>query len=147
MNAILFFCFLIILAFLLLSISFGLRFYETRNRNKLVSMLRTVTENGGEEQHVNILLDPDAKKDGIEDLIGNLNITGSINRLLSESGLDWTLSRFVMLTGGLFAAGLAGALAVPGSVPVGLRMALASTIAAALPFIYVKKKRSARMAE
>jgi len=147
MNAILFLSFLIILALLLLSISFGLRFYETRNRNKLVSMLRTVTESGGEEQHVNILLDPDAKKDGVESLIGNLNVTGGITRLLSESGLDWTLSRFVILTGGLFVAGIAAGLAIPGSVPAVVRVAAACGLAAAAPLIYVKKKRGARMAE
>ena len=65
MTTIIAFCFLVILALLLLSISFGLRFYESRNRNKLVSMLRTVTEDG-EEQHVNILLDADARKDRAE---------------------------------------------------------------------------------
>ena len=41
MSAIIAFCFLLILALLLLSISFGLRFYESRRRNKLVSMLAT----------------------------------------------------------------------------------------------------------
>jgi tight adherence protein B len=147
MSAILFFCFLVILALLLLSISFGLRFYETRSRNKLVSMLRTVTENGGEEQHVNILLDPDAKKDNVEDLFGSLNVTGNLTKLLSESGLDWTLSRFSLMTGGLFVAGLIGGLAMPGSIPAGIRMLLAASLGAALPLLYVKRKRSARIAE
>src|SRR3981081_4386465 len=124
MNAILLFCFLIILALLLLSISFGLRFYESRNRNKLVSMLRTVSENGGEEQHVNILLDPDAKKNGVEAAFAGLNVIEGLNRLLSESGLDWTLSRFAMLSGGLFIAGVIGALAVPTTIPVAVRMPL-----------------------
>ena len=54
MSAIVAFCFLVILALLLFSISFGLRFYENQRRKKLVSMLRTVTENG-EEHHVNLL--------------------------------------------------------------------------------------------
>ena len=52
MNAIVAALFLIILALLLFSIGFGLRFYEKQRRKRLVSMLRTVTENG-EEHHVN----------------------------------------------------------------------------------------------
>jgi len=55
MSAILAFCFLIIFALLLFTVSFGLRFYENQRRKKLVSMLRTVTENG-EETHVNLLI-------------------------------------------------------------------------------------------
>ena len=37
MNTVVAFCFLIILALLLFSISFGLRFYEGRRRKSLVS--------------------------------------------------------------------------------------------------------------
>lgn len=147
MSAIVLFCFLVILALLLLSISFGLRFYESRNRNKLVSMLRTVTEQGGEEQHVNILLDPDAKKDGLTELIGNLNISGKVIRLLSESGLDWSLSRFVVMTAFLFVTGMIGGLLISPMVPVAIRMLGAGFVAAILPLLYVKKKRSARISE
>ncbi len=56
MNAVVAFAFLVILGLLLFSVSFGLRFYEKQRRKKLVSMLRTVTENG-EEQHVDLLID------------------------------------------------------------------------------------------
>lgn len=147
MNAILLFSFLVILALLLFSISFGLRFYESRSRNKLVSMLRTVTESGGEEQHVNILLDPDAKKDGVEDLFGSFSITGTITTLLNESGLDMSLSKFVVMTGVCCVMGIVGGLAIPGSVPAGIRVPIAAGLASALPLIYVKRKRSARVAE
>ena len=50
MSLILVFCFLTIFTLLLFSINFGLRFYEGQRRKKLVSMLRTVTENG--EEHM-----------------------------------------------------------------------------------------------
>ena len=77
MSAILLFCFLVILALLLLSVSFGLRFYETRNRNKLVSMLRTVSEHGGErfvsEQHHEISL----LCDDIEQTVADLTAKGA----------------------------------------------------------------------
>jgi tight adherence protein B len=144
MTAIIAFCFLVILALLLLSISFGLRFYENRNRNQLVSMLRTVTENG-EEQHVNILLDADAKKDGSDNALGG--ITGRITKLLNESGLDWTTGKFGITTAVAGLAGLIGGLMAPVSAPPSLRMLGAGCIGALLPLMYVKRKRSARIAE
>src|SRR4029077_13242185 len=94
MSAILAFCFLIIFALLLFTVSFGLRFYENQRRKKLVSMLRTVTENG-EEHHVNLLIDDRSQKDVNESVLGALNIGGRIDNLLSESGLDWTRTRLI----------------------------------------------------
>jgi len=147
MTTIIAFCFLVILALLLLSISFGFRFYESRNRNKLVSMLRTVTENG-EEQHVNILMDPDAKKDRVENLFGGANFTDAILKLLSESGLDWTLTKFATMSGIGGLLGTLGGLAAPiSSAPAYVRMIGFSLIGALLPFLYVKRKRASRIAE
>ena len=116
MNVIVGACFSIILALLLFSVSFGLRFYEKQRRKKLVSMLRTVTENG-EERHVNLLVDSNDKKDGIEDLLGSLNITDRIGRLLTESALDWTLTRLFITMGVTFAMGAIGSMWIPISTP------------------------------
>ncbi len=146
MTTIVAFCFLVILSLLLLSISFGLRFYETRSRNKLVSMLRTVTENG-EEHHVNILIDPDAKKDKVESLFGG-GIMKALVKLLGESGLDWTVSRFAMTSGVTFVLGLVGGLIAPiSSAPPSARMLGFGAIGALLPLLYVRKKHSARIDE
>lgn len=146
MTTIVAFCFLVILSLLLLSISFGLRFYESRSRNKLVSMLRTVTENG-EEHHVNILIDPDAKKDKVESLFGG-GIMTALVKLLSESGLDWSVSRFAMTSGATLVVGLiAGLVApIPSAPPVARTLGFGG-IGVLLPLMYVKKKRGARIDE
>ncbi len=83
-NAIAAVSFLLILALLLFSISFGLRFYEKQRRKRLVSMLRTVTENG-EEQHVNLLIDSGDQKSGLDDVLGSLNVTERIARSFCTS--------------------------------------------------------------
>jgi tight adherence protein B len=147
MTAVIALCFFVILALLLFSISFGLRFYESRRRSKLVSMLRTVTENG-EERHVNLLIDADAKQDTIESLFGSANITGRITTRLSESGLGWTLTRFAVTSGVACLVGtMAGFLAPMSSIPPLWRALGAGLCAAFLPFLYVSKKRSARLGE
>ena len=146
MSAIIAFCFLLILALLLLSISFGLRFYESRRRNKLVSMLRTVTENG-EEHHVNLLIDADPKKDGVENLVGSLNISEKIQTILSESGLGWTMTRLAISSGMAFLLGVTAGLLAPLSSPPLVRGLGLGLVASFLPLYYANKKRAKRLDE
>jgi tight adherence protein B len=147
MTAVIALCFLVILALLLFSISFGLRFYESRRRNKLVSMLRTVTENG-EERHVDLLIDPDAKKDTIETLFGSANIIGWITTRLNESGTGWTLTRFAVTSGVACVMGtLAGFLAPISALPPLGRALGFGLCTAFLPLMFVSKKRSSRLGE
>ena len=145
MSAILAFCFLIIFALLLFTVSFGLRFYENQRRKKLVSMLRTVTENG-EEHHVNLLIDDNSKKEGDQSVMGALNVGGSISRLLSESGLDWTRTRLVTMMCVTFILGAIGSAFIPASPYMALRALVVGLVAAYLPVMYVKKRRSSRIA-
>jgi tight adherence protein B len=144
MNAIVALCFLVILALLLFSISFGLRFYEKKRRNRLVSMLRTVTEDG-EERHVNLLVDKPNGKGG--EGPGSLDITGRIGKLLSESGLDWTPTRLVITMSVTFAIGAVGSMWIPIESPPALRALLVGLCTACVPLFYVKKKRNKRIDE
>ncbi|MGA2712196.1 MAG: type II secretion system F family protein [Bryobacteraceae bacterium] len=147
MSAIVAFSFFIIFTLLLFSISFGLRFYEGRHRKRLVSMLRTVTEDG-EDQHVNLLVDGNANRGSAESLLGSLNITSRITSFLNESGLGWTPSRFFTTTGVAFVMGAIVSGFIPvAAVPPALRALGLGLCTGTLPFLYVSRKRSARIAE
>jgi tight adherence protein B len=146
MNAIVALCFLVILALLLFSISFGLRFYEKKRRKRLVSMLRTVTEDG-EEHHVNLLVDKSDQKGGAGEGFGALDVTGRIGKLLSESGLDWTPARLAIMTSATFAIGAVGSMWIPIVSPPALRALLVGLCAAFAPLYYVRKKRNKRIDE
>ena len=146
MTVLVSFSFLTILALLLFSISFGLKFYETQRKKKLVSMLRTVTENG-EEQHVDVLIDESQKKDSAESLFQSLGITSRIALLLSESGLDWTMSRLFTTMGVTFVIGGIIGLRLPIATPFIVRFMLIGFCTAYLPYLYVSKKRSTRLTE
>ena len=146
MTGTIIFCFFVIFALLLFSISFGLKFYEAQRRNKLVSMLRTVTENG-EERHVNLLIDMDARKDSVENLLGSVNLTDRITNLLNESGLDWTLTRFATTSGAAFVAGAIAGLLIPMAASPALKAFGVGALAAFLPLMYVNNKRSKRIAD
>jgi tight adherence protein B len=140
MNAIVALCFLVILALLLFSISFGLRFYEKKRRKRLVSMLRTVTEDG-EEHHVNLLVDSSDKKGGD----GSIDIAGRTRQLLNESGLDWTPSRLAIMMSVTFAIGAVVSMWIPIAAPPALRALAVGLCTAFVPLFYVKKKRSKRI--
>jgi tight adherence protein B len=144
MNAIVAFSFLVILAFLLFSISFGLRFYEKQRRKKLVSMLRTVTENG-EEHHVNLLVDQADQKSGVDDLLGSVNITERIKKMLSESGLDWSLTRLMITMGVTFVIGALVSMWIPLQSPPAVRALVVGLVTGFVPFFYVSKKRTKRI--
>jgi tight adherence protein B len=146
MSAIVAFCFLIIFALLLFTISFGLRFYEDQRRRKLVSMLRTVTERG-EEQHVNLLIDDSPTRDPVENLLGSINVSDRIRKLLGESGLDWTPTRLVVTMCVTFAIGAIASALLPISSPPVMRALGVGVVTGFLPFWYVKKKRNKRISE
>jgi tight adherence protein B len=109
-------------------------------------MLRTVTENG-EERHVNLLMDLDARKDSVESLLGSVNFTGRIAALLNESGLDWTMTRLAVTSGVAFLVGMIAGLAVPMSSSPLVRAPAGGLCAALLPIMYLNKKRSKRIAD
>jgi tight adherence protein B len=143
MNAILAFVFLAILGLLLFSISFGLGFYEKQRRKKLVSMLRTVTQDG-EEQHVDLLIDtsPTAK-----DVTEKFDILGRVEKTLSESGLGWTMTRLGVMMGVTFFIGAAASVYIKVQSPPALRALLVGLCTSFVPFFYVTKKRDKRISQ
>lgn len=145
MTMIFIFCFLVILSLLLLSIGVGLRFNESRRRGRLVSMLRTVTEDG-EERHVNLLIDPEKDKNA-KSAPGSKQINEALSRLLSEAGIDWTVQRFMLTSGAAFVLGAGATLLLPSSDMNLARGIGAGAICATLPLFWVKHKRGKRLDE
>jgi tight adherence protein B len=144
MSTVVVFSFFVILALLLFSVSFGLRFYEKQRRRKLVSMLRTVTENG-EESHVNLLVDVGDRKSSLDEALGSLNVTERLSRLLSEAGMNWTVNRLLTTMGVAFTAGAIGSMRVPLPLAPAARALVVGICAAFLPILYVSKKRTSRI--
>ncbi len=134
--------FLVVLGALMLSISSGLRFFESKRRKQLVSVLRTVTET--EEPHVDLLMNPDDKKrDDAMPLAKAIHT--KLNLILMESGMDWTMSRLLVFTGAAFAVGLILGGLIPFQAPMALKSGVAACGLAWLPLFYVKRVRGKRL--
>ncbi|MES1262187.1 MAG: type II secretion system F family protein, partial [Acidobacteriota bacterium] len=146
MSVIVVACFLIIFALLLFSIGFGLRFHEARRRGKLISMLRTVTADG-EERQVNLLVDPDARRQKGRNDSDKPDIAQKLAALLREAGLDWTVQRFYIISGAAFLIGFVLILFGPTREPSLVRGLAGGAMVAFLPLMYVKKKRGKRLSE
>lgn len=135
--------FLVVLGALMLSISSGLRFFESKRRKQLVSVLRTVTET--EEPHVDLLMNPDDKKRDDEAMPLAKAIHTKLNLILTESGMDWTMSRLLVFTGAAFAVGLILGGLIPFQAPVALKSGGAACALGWLPLFYVKRVRGKRL--
>ena len=146
MNTILVFCFLVILGLLLVSVGGGLRWYEARRRRQLVNMLRTVSANG-EAQHIDLLIDPNQKKDRLESMLGEGGIANRLNAMVTESGLDWSVTRLLATAAAVMAIGFVGGLLAPIPTTPAIRGSLCGLVAGFLPFTWVSKKRAKRMDE
>ncbi len=136
--------FLVIFALVLIAVSVGWSFLEAQRKKKVVGMLQTVT---GETivSETTVLKEAGGEEDPLTQLVARFNLTQKLQARIQQAGLDWSVGKFLLMT----AAGIViGAL-------VGLRFKIlifqwSSSIGLALilgflPYVYVMRKRTARL--
>ncbi len=136
--------FLVLFAVVLMAISLGHRFLEAQSKQRVESMLRTVS---GEEQNneASILKGP-AETDPIAAMLAQLQVPTRISNLLQQAGLSWTVTHLVLA---MAAGAVVGAIAGWILQPLGFQFLSALFFAVALggaPYLYVRHKRSTRIA-
>ena len=135
--------FLVVLGLLMLAISSGLRFFEAQRRRQLVSVLRTVSEI--EETHVELLIDPEQRRRESGQSSGVKAIYEKVNRIVTESGLEMTMTRLITLTIAASGVGCILGILVPFESPAIVRGLAGGLGFACLPLMYVKKARTKRL--
>ena len=135
--------FLVVLASVMLSVSSGLRYFESKRKKQLVAVLRTVSET--EAEHVDLLMDPQARKKDSDDLPGWEAFRSKISQLISESGLEWDMTRLGILSSGGFVVGCTIGAFIPFESPIVLRSLVVGCVLAWLPMMYVRKARTKRL--
>ena len=143
MTALVVITFLVVLAAVMLSVSSGLRYFEAKRKKQLVAVLRTVSET--EPDHVDLLMDPEARKKDSGDLPGWQSFHAKISLLISESGLEWSTTRLGILSGAGFVVGCTIGAFIPFESPVLLRCLAVGGALAWLPMMYVRKARTKRL--
>lgn len=133
--------FVVVFALIMIAVSVGLKFFDARRKKQVSDMLSTAA---GEPvvTITNLLkeIEPD-KPTGFKAVVRSLQFSRHVQEQLQQAGLSWTSNRL------LSAMGL---MAIPG---LGLGVLLSGPAAglagaglfAALPYVYVRKKRSKRL--
>ncbi len=142
MLALVIITFLVVLAAVMLSVSSGLRYFESKRKKQLVSVLRTVSE--AEQEHVELLMDVDANSKS-KASPGAQAVHDKLSMLLSESGLNWDTKKLLTMTVVAFAVGCAIGAIIPFDVSIFIRCFAVGGVAAYIPLMMVKKARTKRL--
>jgi tight adherence protein B len=137
--------FLALFTFVLLAVALGLKFYEWWRRREMSAILLTAVEDprpGGSQ----LLLNSTGKRPLLEVLLERMALLEKTKKLLQQSGANWTPGGLILTMAG----GAVGALVASRMLPEvfaykGTSAALAALIAA-LPYLYLRRKRTLRSA-
>ena len=138
--------FFIIFAGVLTAVVVGLKYYESRRKKQVTAILKTIS---GEAVRVETKILKDAPGDqgkGFNRLLACFNLAEKSEAYIRQAGLEWSLKRLLaMMAAGAVTASLAGGLLLT-SLPAALSATLGGCLGAALPYLYVLRKRNRRMA-
>jgi tight adherence protein B len=124
----------------------GMKFYETRRRNQVRAVLKTIHGESARPQ-TKILKDlPGEERRLLERLLARFNLAGRAESAIRQAGLDWNTERLLaqMAVAGVISA-IVGGLFLQALPPVS-RSLLCGAVGASLPCLYVLRKRSRRLA-
>ena len=137
--------FLALFTFVLLCIALGLKFYEWWRKREMSAILRTVAADpipGG----ARLLRNLTGKRPQLEVWLEHLALLEKTKKLIQQAGVSWTPRGLILTMFG----GVVGAMALARLLPAffaytGTTAALA-VLLAALPYLYLRRKRTRRSA-
>jgi len=137
--------FLVLFTWVLLSIALGLKFYEWWRKREMSAMLRTVADDPvpGRAQ---LLRDIAAKRPQLEVWLEHLALLEKTKKLIQQAGVAWTPGGLLLMTAGGAVAALLLSLALPALFAFTGTTAAAAVFLAASPYLYLRRKRTRRLA-
>ena len=138
--------FMVLLTWVLLSIALGLKFYEWWRKREMSALLQTATEDPSDGSTKILRTMAGGKRALLEVWLERLTLLEKLETLIRQAGLDWTPGGLLML----MAAGAMGGLLLAWRLPTpGARTWMAAALTgllAAMPLLYVRRKRTRRIA-
>ena len=137
--------FVVVFALTLLAVSVGLKFFDTRRKTQMTSMLHTAA---GEPVVAieNLLkeINPD-NPSGFKALFASLHFTRRAQEQIQQAGLNWTSSRLLTMMAIMGMLGLGVGLMFPLLVNAPITAAVLGLGCSTLPYFYVRQKRQRRL--
>ena len=137
--------FLVLFTWVLLSIALGLKFYEWWRKREMSAMLRTAAEDPvpGSAQLLRTIA---AKRPQLEVWLEHLALLEKTRKLIQQAGVDWTPGGLLLaMAGGAVGAALSS-LMLPALFVWPGTSAVAAVFCAALPYFFLRRKRTRRLA-
>lgn len=133
--------FIVVFALIMVAVSVGLKFFDSRRKRQVASMLQTAS---GEQvvSMTNLLkeIEPD-KQTGLKALVTSLQFSRHAEEMIQQAGLNWTATRLISAMGLLTipGAGLGYILGGPTGCVLG------ALVFGMLPYFFVRQKRKKRL--
>jgi len=137
--------FIVVFVLILLAVSAGLKFVDSRRKGQMVGMLQTAS---GEPvvTLTNLLkeIEPD-KPTGFVQVVSSLQFSKHAREQIAQAGLTWSSNRLLGMMAVLAAVGLFLGLSIAGPLSgVTAAVCLAAALGS-LPYVYVRRKRTKRL--
>jgi len=138
--------FLVLFAIVMVAVSMGYRFLEAQRKKQVEGMLSVVTGEPTEGLE-SVVLEPPAGDDAIEAFFRKTGELERLHKFIQQAGLTWSVTRLVAATliGAIFGALLGWFLRPLGFIA--LSILLGAMLLGSFPYLYVRMKRSKRLAE
>src|SRR5690349_11863052 len=137
--------FVVIFALVLLAVSVGLKYFDSRRKKQMVDMLQTAS--GDAPIPISTLLKEieTDKPSGLKGIIKSLQFSKHAQQQIQQAGLSWSSTRLITAMGLASIPGLGLGALLP-FVMNGLFTAIIlGTFFAATPYLYIRHKRTKRL--
>ncbi len=137
--------FLVLFTWVLLSIALGLKFYEWWRKREMSVMLRTAAEDPASEGS-QILRETTARRPQMEVWLEHLALLEKTKKLIQQAGMTWSPGGLLlMMAGGAMGAMILSVL-LPPMIPRTEASAALAVLLASLPYLFLRRKRTRRLA-
>jgi len=137
--------FVVIFALILLAVSVGLKYFDARRKKQMVDMLQTAT--GEASVPISTLLKEieSEKPTGFRAILRSLQFSRHAQQQIQQAGLSWSSTRLMTAMGLATIPGLGLGALVPFLLNGTITAIVLALIFGALPYLYIRHKRTKRM--
>lgn len=126
-------------------VGFGFAFLRSQQKQQIRKMLRRAAS-GGRKIEADLLL-PEDEVDAVNQFLNRLHILSRLAKIFEQAGVDWSISKFFIITATLGLAGLGvGYFFLPARLPHAAAFVV-GLLGAALPILNIQRKRRKKFAQ
>ncbi len=138
--------FLFLFVVIMVAVSVASKFWDSKRKKQVSSMLKTAAGEKGQDVSIsNLLMEPtEERRSFLERFLDGLDVVQKLQIQMQQAGLDWTPVKFVIMS--LVCAGIGGLIGL--RFPIlgyGITSAVFGLALSILPYLVVRRTRSKRL--